>query len=275
VTVRAALLAALIFGALACDKNTGPPEKRQPAPERPAEPPEITEVRQRGAELFFGRAGCAACHAVGARGDQIRCPNLGVAGEWDQPVSLRAASRRPELTAIEYVVESIVDPDVYVVPKYVTGVMKAPDEPPIALTDDEIVAVAAYLAGEGAAAPLKPGDLAQARARIAQARAVRDERRRQSRTDVTLAAIDWTKADAARGKAVFDRLGCASCHGNPKAKPDARGLLPPDLRGVGARLGVKEIARWVIDPPQNRMPNFASSVAGQELADLAAHVASR
>jgi mono/diheme cytochrome c family protein len=135
---------------------------------------EIAELRREGRELFFGRAGCHTCHKIGAEGKMIIGPNLGVGDGMTAPVALRARERRPDLLPIEYVVESIVDPDAVVVSGYARGVMKRYEEPPIALTDDEIVALAAFVAGEGEgvrAVDLRA--LGAARARIATVRAAR------------------------------------------------------------------------------------------------------
>lgn len=199
----------------------------------------------------------------------MRAPNLGVAGEWEEPVAARAAKRKPELAAIEYITESMVDPDAYVVARFAAGVMKPPDEPPQSLSDDELVAIAAFLAGYGVREPVTDAMLDAARARVATSRQARNERRAKNATDAKLATIRWDAGDARAGAAVYDKLGCKSCHGNPKAKKPA-----PLLTGVGARLNRTELGRWIIDPPPELMASFAAQVTDEELASLVAHLAS-
>src|SRR5262245_60478546 len=128
---------------------------------------EARELRAQGRELFFGRAGCATCHKIGEEGRFIIGPNLGVGDGMDEPLALRAKTRRPELTPIEYVVESIVTPDAFTVATYAPGIMKTYTQPPISLTDEEIIALAAFVAGEGEGVPkLKYSEVATARAKL-------------------------------------------------------------------------------------------------------------
>lgn len=136
---------------------------------------EVEAVREQGRALFFGRAGCTMCHRVGDQGQQIVGPNLGVGDDQTAPVGLRV--RHDDLHGIEYVVESIVDPDAFVVSGYARSVMKRYEEPPIALTDDEIVALAAFLAGQGpGVSPLDKAALLRARQRIDVTRRAREAR---------------------------------------------------------------------------------------------------
>lgn len=176
-----AVVVALVTAALGgCGRSEA--ATAQPPPD-----PEIEVIRARGRDLFFGRGGCVTCHRIGEAGIQIRCPNLGVGDGQRLPIGTRirheaagdgSTERVREIAwGIEYIVESIVDPDGFVVPGYAAGVMKAFELPPIALTDDEILALATYLAGEGEAVPRVDRDaLQRARSRIGLARAARQSR---------------------------------------------------------------------------------------------------
>ncbi len=104
-------------------------------------------------------------------------PNLGIGDGLSAVLADRVPARRPGLSPIEYVVESMLDPDAVVVMSYAPGVMKAIDDLPNQLKDHEIVNVAAFVASHGADDPLKPADLEAAEARIAPARAARAARR--------------------------------------------------------------------------------------------------
>lgn len=141
-----------------------------------------------GAELFAGRGGCATCHRLGDEGTRFTGPNLGVdplcasdpgaLTERDpvacKPLAARVEARRPGLSALEYAVESIMDPDRVVTPTYAPKVMKRLDEPPVSLTDEEILALAAFVVGH--ACPRDVAGIAAARAFITPCREARDTR---------------------------------------------------------------------------------------------------
>lgn len=135
----------------------------------------VDGLKAYGEALFFGRAGCATCHRVGDHGQRWTGPNLGVdpacAGaravltDKDpvacEAVAGRVGARRPGLSAIEYVVESVLDPDRVIAPTYAPKVMKRLDQPPVSLTDDEILAIAAFVSG--GACPKAAAEIAAAR----------------------------------------------------------------------------------------------------------------
>lgn len=177
---RLALALGLVLAPPGCDD--GPPPTRPPAtlPAAPAGPvldPAVEQAMKSGERLFFDRAACSACHRVGERGSMYNGPNLAVGEGMTEPLAVRARTRRPELLPIEYVVESMLDPDALVVPTFAPGVMKTIDELPNKLADHEIVAVAAYVASQGADPPVAPTDLERALARIPLARDARAARK--------------------------------------------------------------------------------------------------
>jgi mono/diheme cytochrome c family protein len=137
--------------------------------------PAIIAMQERGRTLFFGRAGCATCHRIGEEGTQIVGPNLGVGDQQTVPVGAR--TRHDGLKGLDYVVESIVDPDAFVVPGYARGVMKRYEEPPISLTDDEILSLATFLASQGSGVEgIDTSEVTRARPRMATFRTVRAAR---------------------------------------------------------------------------------------------------
>ena len=129
-----------------------------------------------GEKLFFGRAGCSACHRVGTRGTMERGPNLGSDAEFPEPFARRAGTHRPALGTLAYAIESIVDPDAFVVPGFAPGVMKRAEDPPIALSDGDILSVALYVASIGATSIPTDAEAGAARASIATVRAARQQR---------------------------------------------------------------------------------------------------
>lgn len=222
--------------------------------ELPATPPDaeqLGELRDVGRALFLGRGGCIECHRVGGEGEAQRGPDL-----------TGVASRNPELPDAVYVAQSMVDPDALVVDGFAKGVMKRPDQPPIAFTDDEIVAVIAFLLDERARA----ADLDAAREQLQPLRTARDARKQHEWVERRLDLLRFDDADRKRGAALYAALGCGLCHENPELKV-------PSLRGVGKRLPLRELARWIIAPPHGtRMPSYEREVRNEELRDLCSHV---
>ena len=92
-----------------------------------------------GQEIFVGVGGCAACHTI----DGIAA---GLVGPDQTRIGTEAATRKPGLSAREYIVESIVDPEAFVptgVERALPGVMT----PALTanLTDDEVNALVEFL----------------------------------------------------------------------------------------------------------------------------------
>jgi hypothetical protein len=98
---------------------------------------EMVEV---GREIAEGKGLCRTCHTLGQTG-ALRFPDF--AG-----VGARAQTRVPGLSDIEYIAQSMYEPDSYVVEGFNPG-MPAINRPPIGLTDQEILTVIAYLQSLG------------------------------------------------------------------------------------------------------------------------------
>jgi hypothetical protein len=99
--------------------------------------PEMVEV---GRGIAEGKGLCRTCHTIGQSG-ALRFPDLaGVAG--------RAAERVPGMSALDYLAQSLYEPDAFVVPGFNPG-MPTINRPPIGLTDQEILTVLAYLESLG------------------------------------------------------------------------------------------------------------------------------
>jgi mono/diheme cytochrome c family protein len=99
-----------------------------------------TEMAEVGKEIFNGKGICSTCHTLGKSG-ALRFPDL-------EGVAVRAATRIPGHTALDYFAESLYEPDKYLVPGFNPG-MPTINKPPISLTDDEILTVIAYLESLG------------------------------------------------------------------------------------------------------------------------------
>lgn len=99
--------------------------------------PEMVEI---GREISEGKGLCRTCHTIGQTG-ALRFPDL--AG-----VANRALERIPGLSDVEYFAQSLYEPDSFVVEGFNPG-MPVINRPPIALTDQEILCVIAYLQSLG------------------------------------------------------------------------------------------------------------------------------
>ncbi len=98
------------------------------------------EMRRVGHEIMEGKGLCFTCHTVGKKGP-LRFPDL-------DGVGARAGQRIADFSDVEYLAQSLYDPDEFIVPGFSPG-MPVVNKPPIGLTDDEILAVIAYLQSLG------------------------------------------------------------------------------------------------------------------------------
>lgn len=121
----------------------------QLVPQKEVHPPKEAELKKdmssdqmvaAGKEIFEGKGLCTTCHTLGKSG-ALRFPDLGGIGA-------RAASRRAGHSDVDYLAESIYDPNLYIVPGFNPG-MPVINKPPIGLSDQEILAVIAYLQSLG------------------------------------------------------------------------------------------------------------------------------
>jgi hypothetical protein len=114
------------------------PQKEVQPPQEVALKSDLTtpEMVKVGREIMEGKGLCFTCHTIGKSG-ALRFPDL--AG-----VDVRAKSRVPGLSDVEYFAQSLYEPNAFVVPGFNPG-MPTINQPPIGLTDQEILCVIAYL----------------------------------------------------------------------------------------------------------------------------------
>ena len=98
------------------------------------------ELTKAGKDIMEGKGLCTTCHTFGKSG-ALRFPDL--AG-----IGARAATRRPGHSDVQYLAESIYEPNTFIVPGFNPG-MPVINKPPIGLSDQEILAVIAYLQSQG------------------------------------------------------------------------------------------------------------------------------
>ena len=114
------------------------PQKEVQPPKETALGSEMTtaEMVKVGREIMEGKGICLTCHTLGKTG-ALRFPDL--AG-----VAVSAKSRVPGLSDVEYLAQSMYEPTAFVVPGFPPA-MPPVNQPPIGLTDQEILCVIAAL----------------------------------------------------------------------------------------------------------------------------------
>ena len=168
-----------------------------------------------GEKIFWGDGQCSTCHKIGTSGSATRGPD-------QEGLASRAEERAKELgmaSGLDYLVESIVDPDKYIVKGY-DKIMPRVYDPPIMLSREKILAVLAFLQTLGGEPDI--GALMKYKDKIPEA----------SKKKVK----PWVPpivVDAAEGEKVFfdetRPVTCGKCHVvNGKGKK-----VGPELTGIG------------------------------------------
>jgi putative heme-binding domain-containing protein len=194
-----------------------------------------------GEALFWDRANCYTCHAVGGRGSSVRGPNLGATAS-RAPIGVLAESRAQEreaalgrsFSATDYLVESLVDPGAYLVEGFADEMPEA-HLPPISLEPEELVSVILYLQSLGGEPDPGAIDLPP-------------EARRPEGASVTDGWALFEGGDSIRGQALFfdegGPAGCAQCHRVGEAGSD----IGPELTAISGTRPPEFIVRAVLDP---------------------------
>jgi hypothetical protein len=133
-------IAGLVFATTAFYGYVG-----QMVPQKEVQPPQEIAIRadlttpdmvKIGGEIMAGKGLCLTCHTIGKAG-ALRFPDL--AG-----VAVRAKTRIPGMSDIDYLAQSIYEPNAFIVEGFNPG-MPTINKPPIGLSDQEILCVMAYL----------------------------------------------------------------------------------------------------------------------------------
>jgi len=93
-----------------------------------------------GRQIMEGKGLCLSCHTIGKTG-ALRFPDL-------EGIGLRAKTRIPGMSDVDYLAQSMYEPNVYIVQGFGPG-MPTINQPPIGLTDQEILTVIAALQSLG------------------------------------------------------------------------------------------------------------------------------
>jgi cytochrome c2 len=190
----------------------------------------VEDFVKAGQDIFYGKGTCALCHEIGKKGE--RCPDLAGVGERSETRIKEERYKGKATNGAEYLVESVMEPTVYVVEGY------QPSMPPVGrqLSDLELVAVVSFLQSQGGEVtvngqthfPKWRGEGGGA----APAAAVS--------TPATAAAA----ASGASGQELVQQWGCVACH-----KFDGpEKLVGPSLWDVGARKDASYIRESILEP---------------------------
>jgi cytochrome c2 len=196
-----------------------------------------------------GKGMCLTCHTIGQSG-ALRFPDLGGIGE-------RAASRIPGMSDVEYLVQSLYEPDTYVVEGFNPG-MPTINKAPIGLTDDEILTLVVYLQSLGGTPSVT---METKHAYNGGSADVLAEAGDTGNQDSTISADGTT---ASSGESLFELYGCAACHSvtSPVGEPAS------SLHTIGERLDYSEILATILDP--DNIPALSESEAQEKKAAMEA-----
>lgn len=185
------------------------------------------ELAAIGEELVRVKGGCLICHKVTETGNE-RGPDL-------RKAAGQAATRKPGMEAEAYLLESITQPEVFLVPGY-PKMMPSALKPPANMNLAEVKAVIAYLQTLGGA-----------------------------EVTVKIAAEDIKAAKAAgpvhKGKEAMGTYGCVGCH---KIESDG-GEVGPELTKVGAGRTPEELMKKMLNPAAWTTPGFQPGIMPADL----------
>lgn len=233
-------------GHMVPQKITYPPEEVQLTADMTT-----AELVKVGEEIVGGKGTCLSCHTIGA-GEGGRFPDLGGIGA-------RAAGRVDGYSDVDYLAESLYEPNVYIVEGFNPG-MPAANKPPIGLSDLEIIAVIAYLQSLGgtpsvsAATNLKYASGAPAAATASTTPAAG-----------TAAAAEPVDASGLDPEGLMTTYLCITCHKLDTPDP----LVGPSLYDVGARLSPAELYESIMEPDKKIAEGFPGGVMGITLQGAA------
>ncbi len=213
-------------------KITYPPKELEIRPDLTTE-----EMVKIGEEIVNGKGTCQSCHGLPGG----RFPDL-------HQVGAVAGSRKPGMSDVDYLAESLYDPNKFIVPGFLKG-MPTISKPPIALNDDEILTVIAYLQSQGGTPTV-----------TMQTRHVHYGEAPAAAAGAKAAAAP-PAAESLDGPGIFSKYACATCHSVDT--PDR--LVGPSLYDVGKRLSRAEIAESILEPDAKIAPGFPAGVMSATL----------
>ena len=214
------VLATLFYnyvGQMVPQKITYPPEDVALSADMTTE-----EMIAAGEEIVGGKGTCFSCHTIGSHDDGLRFPDLGGIGA-------RAGSTVEGMDDVQYLAESLYEPNAFIVEGFNPG-MVAASGPPVNLSDMEILTVIAYLQSLGGT----PTVTMQTKTGYERAEQPGDSG----------AATAAARPSNATGEELVTNYGCITCHNFTEAVQ----MVGPPLHDVGDRLNRAELYESIMDP---------------------------
>lgn len=205
-------------------------------PQKVTMPPRDIEIRadltteemvEVGEQVFLEKGTCMTCHAF-----EDRAPKLDGIGS-------RAGSQIDSLNDVEYLAQSIYEPNVHIVEGFLPGMTPARL---IGLTDQEVLTIIAYLQSRGGTPTVTMDTELRWQG--------------QSEPEPVIDASASPEEQAARK--LYQDFGCATCHALDT--PDR--MVGPSLHDVGARMTPAEIEESIMEPDATITEGF-EPFAGQ------------
>jgi len=190
-----------------------------------------------GKKLFWGKAHCWYCHKLGKEGTGTRGPNL-------EDIGRRSRSLAKKLkldSGTDYIVQSVVHPDAYIVSGRINDMPKT-YLPPLNLMPDELTDIIVFLQSQGGKAD--PFEVSLP-------------------SEVSNPVMLWKayyKGDANEGKKLFwsktSPVACAKCH----TVGGKGGKVGPNLTGIGAVYPPKFFVRAILNPSAEIATGFETTM---------------
>lgn len=198
----------------------------------------VDEIVAAGDELYFGAGGCTTCHGTGTRAPDLLAggpPGEGLIGA-------RCGDRIPGTVCKEYLHQSLVQPNAYVV----EGFQPIMPDMSRTLSEAQIWALIAYMESQGGEVSVTADDL-------------RGAMQAEGETRVEVPGTGAGTGPVAAGTtmdpvALLRENQCLVCH----QLGDEGGPIGPPLTGIGARGDADFIRRGILDPNAEISPGYES-----------------
>ena len=256
VGIKVGIVAVVVMGAYSGYANYIPQIESKPPQELSLEGGNVTPAQliKAGEEIYKTKGTCEICHRIGQKG--TRAPDLAGVGS-------RAAKMKSGMSAKQYLIESLINPNAIIVEGY-PPIMPAVDKPPIGLNRSELWALTAFLQSQGGTVDVALNDIPATAGAAAGGGGAPAEVK--------------IPGDVAAGKAVFSgKGGCLACH---KAKDIPGTPVGPDLSQLAKIQTPDYIMKKILDPkgmgtvagfPPGVMPQtFGQTLNAKEYTDLVA-----
>jgi mono/diheme cytochrome c family protein len=255
VGLKVGVFAVAVMGGYSWFANSIPQIESKPPQELSLEGGNVTPAQlvKAGEEIYHTKGTCEICHRIGQKG--TRAPDL--AG-----VGARAAKIKPGMSAKAYLLESLIQPQAYVVEGY-PPIMPAVDKPPIALNRSEVWALTAFLESLGGTVDVTLNDIPASVGAAAGGGGTAEVK---------------IPGDPKAGELVFQGKGtCIACH---KAGKIGASPVGPDLSQIAKIQTPDYIMKKILDPkgmgtvagfpPGLMPPDMGTRLAAKEYVDLVA-----